>query len=518
MEEKQEVKRLRRVFGTVYFVQGMSSLPSLSIFFYMKNILQLGPVGGQIFSGLTSFAWFIKPLWGFISDRYPILGYHRKPYFVIMAAIALLSWLALGMAAYFRTTWVVPYILFFNTASMAYAFVDVVADALMVEHGQRLKKVGSFVNFQWLSIGFAGILVALFSGWFQQKIEEGIFSYWMIFSLAGFFPMLTAYVGIKNISEARLDGYGTFSIREIPPYLKTLPSKVFRWKLRRLRLISYAKSAWSSFRNFRKNYRTIWILMLFIIAWNFSPSIGYAARLYFVDELKFTPMIFGITKAANAFVWIFSIWLYSWFVKRHTGIEWDRYLYVMIAIGGLSLALGFYYYLPKSHSLSFTVYFPWQSILSYAESLGWKWVYKGLEFFANWNRYHWMFLLSGTLIGLVTMPAFLIPLTIAGEAASKENAGMIYALLMSVSNLTNSFEDIVGGGLYKLFTVSWMKWFISTFENSVFNIAGTHQETVLILQIFVYISAFFTFVALPFVLLAKKEFIAKGIKVHLASN
>jgi hypothetical protein len=87
---------------------------------------------------------------------------------------------------------------------------------------------------------------------------------------------------------------------------------------------------------------------------------------------------------------------------------------------------------------------------------------------------------------------------------------------MSVSNFTNAIEDVVGGLLYKLFSISWMQWFLRAFENSIFNIAGSHEMMILILQIFVYISAFFTLITIPFIYWVKKEFDQKGIEVHLS--
>ena len=143
------------------------------------------------------------------------------------------------------------------------------------------------------------------------------------------------------------------------------------------------------------------------------------------------------------------------------------------------------------------------------------WIYSSIEFLSQWNRYHWWALLTNLLLGFASMPAWLIPLTLAGEAAKKSNAGFIYALLMSVSNLTNSLENVAGAFLYKFFTASGMAGFIRFFEYSIFNISRTHDMTLLILQIFVYISAFFTAITFPFVYWVKKEFDSRQISVHL---
>lgn len=498
-----ETRRLKRVFGIVYFSQGMKGLPDLSIFYFMMNILKLGPVAGQLFQGLSHIAWFIKPLWGWISDHFPLFGYRRKSYFLLMALIALLSWFAVGLCAYFQWTGALPYFLLINIANLAYAFVDVVVDAVMVEEGQKLKKVGLFVNYQWLCLGFALIIVSLFSGWFQQKIEEGFFSYGFIFGITGLFPLLTAIIGILNLREERISRATVANSVRVQASEEKKDSRPLGTR----------------FKDFCRNERHILLLVIFIVAWHFSPSIGYVGRIYRVKELAFTPVIFGVLGAVNSVVWIFSILFYRWFVRRFQAIRWDHYLYGMIGLGVIALVAGYYYYLPTDHPWSITIPFPWEAILSGAGSLKespWLgWIYRAVEEASTWNRYHWWALFTDTLLGFASIPAWLIPLTLAGEAASRSNAGFIYAILMSVSNFTNAIEDVVGGGLYKLFTADWMQWFLRGFEVSIFNISRSHDLTVLILQIFVYISAFFTVVTVPFVYWVKKEFAVRKIDVRL---
>jgi hypothetical protein len=63
-------------------------------------------------------------------------------------------------------------------------------------------------------------------------------------------------------------------------------------------------------------------------------------------------------------------------------------------------------------------------------------------------------------------PAFIIPLTIAGETAKLEYAGVGYAFIMSLSNVTNMFEGVVGAALYQLFTRPWMSWLVAAFGGS----------------------------------------------------
>ena len=506
-EEVKEVKRLKRVFATVYFVQGMSHLPDLSIFYYMMNVLQLGPVAGQFFQGLNKLAWFMKPVWGFISDRFRLFGYRRKSYFLIMAILAFISWMGIALCSYLDIKWAVPYFILINIAQFAYAFVDVVVDALMVERGQVLKKVGSFVNYQWTFIGVALVIISIFGGWFQTKVEKGEFQYWVIFACTAIFPFLTAIVGSLNFEEEHVPG--SFSWKNSWSSMKTGSLGLIKGIPRVPRRIA----------DFVKREKLIFLLVLFIFFWNFSPSVGYVSRTFLVKERGFTPMVFGVLKLFASVTWILSLLFYRWMTKRFRSITWDQYLYAMIALGAVSLVLGYYFYLPPDHPLSWTIPFDWSRVLNTLSPIKdtpvLNWVYQIAEGASTWNRYHWWALLVDNTLSFATMPAFIIPLTLAGEATSKENAGMMYALLMSVSNFTNAIEDVAGGVLYQFFSFSWMKGFMTFFENSFLNIAVSHDETVLILQIFVYISAFFTVIAIPFIYMVKKGFEERGIQVHL---
>ena len=82
------VTRLRWVIGTPYAVQGSSNLVEIPILYFIKFVLGMGDAGGQLFDSLRNGGWFVKPLWGYVSDRIPLFGYRRKSWFVLMALLA----------------------------------------------------------------------------------------------------------------------------------------------------------------------------------------------------------------------------------------------------------------------------------------------------------------------------------------------------------------------------------------------------------------------------------------------
>jgi hypothetical protein len=60
-----------------------------------------------------------------------------------------------------------------------------------------------------------------------------------------------------------------------------------------------------------------------------------------------------------------------------------------------------------------------------------------------------------------------------------------------------------------------MAWLIEAFRGSPLETAGTADERTLILEIFVYISLLFTLLAIPFLVLLKRELTERGIEIKL---
>ncbi|GKD37935.1 probable folate-biopterin transporter 2, partial [Tanacetum coccineum] len=53
--------------------------------YYMKDVQKVQPSEAQAYSGITNIPWIIKPIWGLLTDVVPILGYRRRPYFILAA-------------------------------------------------------------------------------------------------------------------------------------------------------------------------------------------------------------------------------------------------------------------------------------------------------------------------------------------------------------------------------------------------------------------------------------------------
>ena len=51
--------------------------------YYWKDVQKVQPSAAQVYHGVTSIPWMVKPLWGLLTDVLPVAGYRRRPCFVL---------------------------------------------------------------------------------------------------------------------------------------------------------------------------------------------------------------------------------------------------------------------------------------------------------------------------------------------------------------------------------------------------------------------------------------------------
>lgn len=163
MKTKFGVNTLLILF-LVYWSQGFKSLSSLAITFYYKDILHLDPGTTQFIRTFTIVAWLIKPVYGLISDNFPILGFHRKSYLFISGVIGIISMLSILLHTNLYLS-VIALLL----SEFSQAFCDVIADAIMVEQSRNDEAGSSALqSYSWTVMAFGGIIGSISGGLFLE--------------------------------------------------------------------------------------------------------------------------------------------------------------------------------------------------------------------------------------------------------------------------------------------------------------------------------------------------------------
>jgi MFS family permease len=272
-------RRLAMLFAIIYFAQGMWYLPNQTITIVFKDA---GLSAGQIanFFVVAGAPWLIKPLYGLLSDFWPIFGRRRVSYLVLTSSLAATGGFlaaALGGTDY-RTLLVL-----FTTMGLGLAFTDVMADAVMVEHGRHHGLTGAFQSVQWAAVYTSSMLVGLVGGWLAQRRDLVT-----AFLLAACFPVITLIMTAAFVRErpARRD---------------------------RAALVQRLTAVRKALRT-----REVWLVAGFIFFFTFSPSFGPGFLFYQTDRLGFSQELIGSLNALQSFGSVLGALSYGPLSRRWT--------------------------------------------------------------------------------------------------------------------------------------------------------------------------------------------------------
>ena len=300
--------KLSAVFAAVYFfsLNGLGALPNLSLNFILKDQMKLDPAKMAYFQAVTLLAWVIKPLWGFVSDSFPICGYKRKSYLILTSGLAALSWMILGSLHVLTLAKLLSVI---SVCYMAYAFQDVVTDGLMIDVGKPLNLTGQFQSVQWCSVYIAMILTSLCGGYISELGQKGILPYGKVFLITAAFPLITLFLSAFFVSEKK----------QITPPDAPVKIKGLRIK------------------------KEVWFLSFFLFFWNFSPSIGAPFFYYSVDTLKFTGYFLGILQGVTSFASLLGSLFFGRYIAN---LPVRKFLIFAVFAGVASILFTYVFFLP----------------------------------------------------------------------------------------------------------------------------------------------------------------------------
>jgi len=310
----------------VYFVQGILGISRLAVSFYYKDTLHLGPAELSLISSISVLPWVIKPLYGFISDSFPLFGYKRRSYLVLSGLLGSLSWA--GMSALsscdvsaagtcpalmgMDPKWIAVSLV--TASSLGLAFSDVLVDAIVVSRsrGADQSEAGSLQSLCWSSSSVGSILSAYASGSLVQQFGPS----W-VFGLTTLFPLITAGVGtlIKEEPTNSRTGTGPTSEGEGSP-IGTVKEQ--------LALL------WNSFTQKR-----ILLPVIFLVLWRATPTSGSALFYFETNELGFKPEFLGRLSFISAIASLGGVVLYDQYLKRvplRTIFKWTTWTGVILGM------------------------------------------------------------------------------------------------------------------------------------------------------------------------------------------
>ena len=297
---QQPNKKLFWIFAlssAVYFTQGIEGLPGQGLFYYLKETLNFSPEKIMVISSITTFAWLVKPLIGYIIDNFLA----KRAWIFISLALDIIFVLFIGLFSMPLAILIALLILASNNA----AFRDVAVDGIMCVEGKKHQITGKIQSIQWASILVAGLFTGLGGAYVAEKWDYKI----------GFLLLIPVYLLVM------LPAFFYQEEKQVKP--AGISSLLFDLK----KIFSDKK---------------ILIIALFIFLSKYSPSFG--TPLFFIqrDSFKWGKMWIGAISTISTVFGIAGSLLYYKFSQK---INIKKWLYFSVFIGAIT-TLSFLYYTP----------------------------------------------------------------------------------------------------------------------------------------------------------------------------
>lgn len=276
--------------AVVYFVQGVLGLARLAVSFYLKDDLHLDPAETAVISGFASLPWLVKPLYGFISDSFPLFGYRRRSYLFLSGLLGAFSWSL--MATFVDSKYGAAACILLGSLSVA--FSDVVVDSMVVERarGESQSTSGSLQSLCWGSSAFGGIVSSYFSG---SLID--VYGVRFVFGVTAILPLMTSAVAVLVKEQAMASARG------------------YNMSTSGISLLESCKQSISQLWNAVRQ-PDIFLPTLFIFLWQATPHSDSAMFYFTTNKLGFTPEFLGRVKLVTSVASLIGVGTYNTFLKN----------------------------------------------------------------------------------------------------------------------------------------------------------------------------------------------------------
>jgi folate/biopterin transporter len=286
--------------AVIYFVEGALGLARLAQSYMLKDELHLGPAELSALSGIFALPWTIKPLYGFLSDGFPLFGYQRKSYLVAAGILGAFSYWVLGQGGVWGALppqyGVAGTVSALLLGSACIAFSDVVADGIVVQKTRQAAAsgdtamAGGLQSLCWGASAVGGLLSAYFSG---SLLE--VLSVRDIFSLAAVLPFLVSLIalGIDEKPVKALESSTAALVEGVKDQIDTL---------------------WQALKQ-----PDIWKPALFLFLWQSTPTSDGAFFFFLTDDsglgLGLGPEFLGRVRLVTSVAGLAGVWLYQQYFR-----------------------------------------------------------------------------------------------------------------------------------------------------------------------------------------------------------
>jgi hypothetical protein len=229
-----------------------------------------------LLASIAGVPWVVKPLYGFISDSVPLLGYRRRSYLVLCGLLSASSWAALGTVVDSTAGAVAAMV----AGSLGTAFSDVVVDSIVVERarGEPAATAGALQSLCWGSAAVGGIISAYWSGALVQEWGPR-----PVFLLTAALPLIVSCAALLIEEQPVARGY------------RRLSGSGAGEGGFGAHLLTQGRALWRA-----AGTRAVLLPTLFVFLWQATPSAESAMFYFYTERLHFTPEFLGRVRLAGS--------------------------------------------------------------------------------------------------------------------------------------------------------------------------------------------------------------------------
>ena len=291
-------------FIIIYFNQGFYDLSSQIIYYLTRETWGLSATLIGLIGFITSLAWYIKILWGFLIDKFASKkGQIRNLLYINYISLLLLYSYIIIYGLNFWSLLI--------TLTLINCFIgcnDVANDSVMVKYEQKYKLQGKLQSVQWISLGIAGLITSLLGAYIADKF--------------------TSELGIRI----------SYLIVSIVPIITLL---YLRFKWQEPIVSKKKKESFKSILKYFKNKQFL-LSLLFIACFQLSPSFGTALMIKAREVLYVDKMFLGYLGATGTVLGILGYLLYYW---KFYNYNLKKLLYFTVIFSAITNL--FYLYIPN---------------------------------------------------------------------------------------------------------------------------------------------------------------------------
>jgi MFS family permease len=338
-------------------------LGRLPLQFLLKNDVHVTREQMAAFFFWCTLAWYLKPFAGILTDAFPFFGTRRRHYLLFSSMLTALSWIGMGFLPHKYGALLCGAM----AVNLFMVMASTVTGAFLVEAGQRMGATGRLTALRMLVSNFCTLIQGPLGGLLATAGFMWATGANAVFALT-IFPIAYIFLKEQRATQQR----SSVVLQNAGQQLKTIIRS-----------------------------KDLWMALLFITLFYFSP--GFSTPLFYkqTDELHFSKQAIGNLGVFSGGFAMLATVIYGYLIKR-------VHIRFLLFIGVATAAAGTLLYL----------------------------------FYSTWNWALFIESQNGFFFGL----AELAILDLAARATPKEFEGLGYSLMLSIRNVAASGADV--GGSY----------------------------------------------------------------------